>query len=342
MKALVKSAPGPGHVGIQEVAEPRCPADRIKLEIAYCGICGTDLHVLSGAFHSNPPVILGHEFSGVVVETGANVKGVDLGLRAAGLGATAVTCGVCRYCRSGDFIFCAQRKGMGHGVDGAFTRYVLLRPDQVFEIPPGITLEEAAMTEPLAAAARAVLEIAKAQPGETALVSGPGPMGLLCLKLLLAVGVRTIVAGAPGDGERLQAALRCGALAVAQAGDLQECVLQQTAGQGVDLAFECAGHPDSARNCLDSLRPMGRCTQVAIYGREIPFPMDRVFYKQLTLSGSICYTAQTWQRVMQLYAGGSLRLNDLVGVKLPLSEWERGFRLCETKQALKVLLYPET
>ncbi len=341
MKALVKSAPGPGHVGIQEVAEPRCPPDRVKLEVAYCGICGTDLHVLSGAFHSNPPVILGHEFSGVVVETGADVQGIEPGLRAAGMGATAVTCGVCRFCRSGDFIFCSQRKGMGHGVDGAFTRYVLLRPDQVFEIPRGITLEEGAMTEPLAAAARAVLEIAKAKPGETALVSGPGPMGLLCLKLLLAEGVRTFVAGAPGDGERLRAALCCGALAAAPADELRACVLEQTAGQGVDLAFECAGHPDSARTCLDSLRPMGRMTQVAIYGREIPLPMDRIFYKQLTVSGSICYTAQTWRRVMELFAAGRLRLNDLVGIKLPLSEWEQGFHLCQSRQMVKVLLYPE-
>src|ERR1700739_573450 len=100
MKALVKYASGEGKVEMREVEEPRCGDDQIKLEIAYCGICGTDLHVLHDTFRNYPPVILGHEFSGTVVEVGRNVKSVTEGERVAGLGATAVTCGACRYCLS--------------------------------------------------------------------------------------------------------------------------------------------------------------------------------------------------------------------------------------------------
>ena len=343
MKALVKYASGDGNVDIREVEEPRCGDNQVKLEIAFCGICGTDLHVMHDTFRNYPPVILGHEFSGTVVEIGRKVSGVSLGERVAGLGATAVTCGQCAYCESGYFIFCKQRRGMGHGVNGAFARYVVMRPDQLYRIPENFSLDEAALSEPFAAVVQAVTEISRVQPGDTALVSGPGPMGLLCLKLLLAEGVRVIVAGAPGDDERLLAAARIGAAAVVNIGEqaLGDVIHEQTGGDGVDVAFECAGHPGSVRGCLESLRPMGRYTQVAICGKDIQFPIDQIFYKQLTMSGSVCYTAKTWERMMDIYADGRVRLHDLISTRLPISEWRTAFGLCEDKRAIKVLMYPE-
>jgi|SRR5579862_678137 len=344
MKALVKYAGGDGNVDIRDVKEPICGDSEVKLEIAYCGICGTDLHVLHDTFPNYPPVILGHEFAGTVVEIGRNVNGsVIPGERVAGLGATAVTCGKCRYCRSGNFIFCANRRGMGHGVNGAFARYVVMRPDQLYRIPENFTLEEAAISEPFAAAVQAVAEISDVKIGDTALVSGPGPIGLLCLKLLVAKGVHTIVAGAAGDDDRLRAALQFGAAAIVNVGQerLSDAVQELTHGVGVDVAYECAGHPDSVRGCLESLRPMGSYMQVAICGQDIQFPIDLVFYKQLQLNGSVCYTAQTWERMMKIYAEGRIRLSDLISDKLPISEWRRAFELCRDRKGLKVLMYPE-
>jgi L-iditol 2-dehydrogenase len=293
MKALVKYASGEGNVEIREVEEPRCGDNEVKLEIAYCGICGTDIHVLHDTFRNYPPVILGHEFSGTVVQVGRSVTNASLGEIVTGLGATAVTCGRCEYCRSGYFIFCANRRGMGHGVNGAFTRFVVMRPDQLYRIPMNFCLDEAAMSEPFAAVVQAVTEITHVRIGETALVSGPGPMGLLCVKLLVAEGIRTIVAGAAGDQERLNAALQIGAAAVINVGErsLRDAIQEYTAGVGVDVAFECAGHPASVRGCIESLRPMGSYTQVAICGRDIQFPIDLIFYKQLTMAGSVCYSA---------------------------------------------------
>ena len=344
MKALVKYAPGEGNVDIRDVEEPSCGENQVKVEIAYCGICGTDLHVLHDTFRNYPPVILGHEFSGTIVEFGKNANGAKLGERVTGLGATAVTCGHCEYCRSGHFIFCSNRRGMGHGVNGAFARYVVMRPEQLYRLPDDFTLEEGAMSEPFAAVVQAVTEVSQVRIGDTALVSGPGPIGLLCVKLLVAEGIKTLVAGAAPDGDRLQAALRCGAAAVVNIGErnLADAIREHTAGRGVDVAFECAGHPGSVRGCLESLRPMGRYTQVAICGQEIQFPIDQIFYKQLTMSGSVCYTASTWERMMKIYAEGKVRLNDLISAKLPISEWRTAFNLCAEKQAIKVLMYPET
>jgi L-iditol 2-dehydrogenase len=342
MKALVKYAPGDGNLDILDVEEPACGENLVKVEIGFCGVCGTDIHVMHDTYRNYPPVILGHEFAGTVVETGSAVTGVAIGEKVAVLGATAVTCRKCQYCRSGNFVFCKSRRGMGHGVNGAFTRYVVVRPDQLYRVPENFSLEEAAISEPFAAAVQAVTEVTQVRIGETALVSGPGPIGLLCLKLLVAEGIRTIVAGAPGDDERLEAARRFGADVVVNLGEqkLIDAVLDATSGAGVDVALECAGHPASVRGCLEVLKPLGRFTQVAICGRDLEFPIDQLLYKQVTLSGSFCYTASTWDRMMKIYAQGKIRLHDLVSVKLPITQWQTAFGLCMEKKALKVLMHP--
>lgn len=342
MKAVVKHAPGPGNIDVLDVEEPACGDGQVKVEIAFCGVCGTDLHVWHDTFRNYPPVILGHECAGTVVEIGHGVSGVAPGHRVTILGATAVTCGSCRYCRTGHFIFCKSRRGIGHGVNGGFTRYLVARPDQLYRVPDHFSLEEAALSEPFAAAVQAVTEVTRVRLGETALVSGPGPIGLLCLKLLAAEGVKAIVAGAAGDDDRLAAARRMGAAVVVNTAEraLEDVVMEETGGLGVDVALECSGHPDSVRGCLESLRPMGRHTQVGICGRDIQFPIDRIFYKQLTMAGSICYTAGTWERMMRIYADGKVRLNDLITENLPITEWRTAFDLCRDRKALKVLLHP--
>ena len=342
MKAVVKYAPGSGNIDVRDVKEPACGPGLVKVQVAFCGVCGTDLHVLHDTFRNYPPVILGHECAGTVSEVGPDVSGVAVGDPVTVLGATAVTCGRCAYCRSGYFIFCPHRRGMGHGVDGAFTRYLVVRPDQLYRLPDGMSLEAGALSEPFAAVVQAVTEITQLRLGETIVVSGPGPIGLLCVKLLVAEGIRTIVAGTPADADRLAAATRFGAAQVVNVGErrLGEAVREMTHGAGADVAFECSGHPDSVRGCLDSLRPMGRYTQVGICGREIQFPMDQVFYKQLTLRGSITYTAATWSRMMNIFAHDKLRLDDLVSTTLPITAWQRAFDMVADRGVLKVLLYP--
>src|SRR2546422_11537049 len=122
MRALVKYASGPGDVALLDVEEPRCERDQVKIEVAHCGVCGTDLHVLHDTFRNYQPVILGHEFSGTVVEVGEGVSHDAAGHPVTVLAASAVICGSCLYCRTGDFMFCSERRGMGHGVDGALAR----------------------------------------------------------------------------------------------------------------------------------------------------------------------------------------------------------------------------
>jgi len=342
MKALVKFARGPGNVEIRDVDEPPCGADQVKLEVAWCGICGTDLHVYHDNFRSFPPVILGHEMGATIVEVGKNVRSVTPGERFCVLGASAVTCGRCLYCRQGEFMFCAERRGMGHGVNGAFTRYVVVRPDQVFRLPAALPLEEGAVCEPFAAAVHAVCELTPLRAGDLALISGPGPIGLLCLKLLAAEGINTIVAGTEADQGRLGLAKRMGACAVVNVDreDLQSIVRERTGGLGADVVMECAGAAPSVGACLDAVRPLGHYTQVGHFGREVTAPLDRIAFKQIRIAGSVGYTVATWLRMLRILEQGTIRLGDIITHKLGLDEWQKGFAACEDKSALKVLLRP--
>jgi L-iditol 2-dehydrogenase len=342
MRALVKLKPGPGNVELSDVVEPTPSEHQVKLEVAWCGICGTDLHVYHDTFRNFPPVILGHEFYGSIVETGRAVKNVSTTDKYAVLGAMTVTCGRCVYCRQGEFMFCPERRGMGHGVNGAFARYVVARPEQLFRLPDELPDTEGALIEPFAAAVHAVCDIAPLRLGDVALVSGPGPMGLMALKLLAAQGIKTIVAGTTVDELRLEMALKLGAAVVVDVTkqNLAEVVKAETDGFGVDVAFECAGVGASVRSCLDTLRPLGAYVQVGHFGKDITVPFDRVAFKQLRVLGSVGYNSATWDHTLEILAQGKVRLGDFITHKLPLAEWKRGFELCEQKESLKVLLQP--
>ena len=342
MKALVKTAPGPGNVELLDLPAPEPGPEQVKLEVAACGICGTDLHVYHDTFRNYPPVILGHEFVGRVVAEGASVRGrTDPRANYAVLGATAVIDANCPFVRSGDFILSPTRRGMGHGVHGAFTRFAVARPDQLFRLGEELPPEEGALVEPLAVAVHAATEQTTLRPGDVALVSGPGPIGLLVLMVLVHHGVRTIVAGTNADARRLALARELGAVRVVdvEREKVIDAVRAEAGRHGVQVAFEVAGVAASAVACLEALRPHGRYVQVGHFGRDIAVPFDRVGFKQLQVTGSVGYTAETWKKTLQLLGQG-LRPSRIVTHRFPLERWRDGFELFERKEAVKVLLHP--
>lgn len=343
MKALTKYQKGKGNVDLMDMPEPVCTGNQVILEVNCCGICGTDVHVYHDTFKNYPPVILGHEFSGKVVELGVNIKDIKPGDTFSVLGATAITCGKCSHCYKGEFMFCKNRRGMGHGVNGAFAKYVAVRPDQLYKIPVGITMEEAALVEPLAAAVHAVCDIARFKLGDVVLVSGPGPIGLLCVKLLLAQGIKTLVAGTSDDRVRLDMAKQYGAAQVVKVDqeDLNAIIEDETKGTGVDLAIECAGAETSVQNCLKSLRPLGHYVQVGHFGKDLRVPWDLIAFRQLQIDGSVGYTRDTWSQTIRILEQGKLKVQDVITHQLSLADWQKGFELFEKKQAVKVLLYPD-
>lgn len=343
MQALMKTARGHGNVELQEIEEPACPENSVKIKVSYTGICGTDLHIMHDTFVSYPPVVLGHEFSGVIVETGSAVTGLHIGMRVTVLPSTAVTCGSCSYCREGKYMFCESRRGMGYGVHGSFTRYVVAREDMVYPIPDHVSLEVAAMSEPLACAVNALEELTPIRAGDQVLVSGPGPIGLLCLALLVGRGIKVTVAGTTDDAERLRLARELGADRVVDVlrEDLQQVVQETTSGRGMDVVVECAGAAASIAGCLKAVKKLGKYIQVGIVGKSISIDYDTILYKQLQVYGSVGHSLSTWDRVARILEQNTIPLERIVTHKYPLSQWKEAFDLCERKQGGKVLLYAD-
>jgi L-iditol 2-dehydrogenase len=198
----------------------------------------------------------------------------------------------------------------------------------------------ASLAEPLACAVQAMEECTAFHVGDTVLLTGPGPIGLLCLLLIAAHGCKVIVAGAGADEERLALARKLGADRTinVEKENLEEVVRRETGGRGVDITIDCTGVASAINSCLKMVRGLGQHIQVGIVGKEIMLDYDKIFAKKLTVFGSNAHSLKTWDRVMRIFAQGKIDVKPLISHTLPLSKWEEGFALCERKQGIKVLL----
>ena len=341
MLAVVKEQPGEGHVVLKDVPEPVCGPDQIKIEVAAAGICSTDIHISHGRFPCNPPVVLGHEFSGKIVEVGERAKNFRKDERVTALPSAAVTCGKCGYCRSGDYCFCPGRKGMGHGVDGAFCKYVTVKTENVYRLNANISYEAASLCEPLACVLHPLTELCRPKPGAWILVSGPGVIGLLATQAALTMGLRVILVGTGQDQVRLEMGSSFGAATICLDDvDLDQRIQELTRGKGCDLAIESAGVAPSFNNCLRAVKPMGTIILIGIYGQLIHNDFDAIVKKQLRIQGSYGHTRKTWAGLMAMLESNKIELDPLISETLPLTQWERGFKNTESRRGLKVILKP--
>ena len=175
------------------------------------------------------------------------------------------------------------------------------------------------------------------------MVSGPGPIGIMCSMLAKARGARVVLLGTSGDVERLALGRRLGADHVVDVGteDAKGIVGDLTQGYGADVVFECAGAEASAALCLDLVRKMGRYTQVGLFGKRLEMDLDKVVVKQVRLQGSMCHTWETWERTLRLLGQDLIDLRPLISRRLPLSRWEEAFESMLAKKDIKILLFPE-
>lgn len=341
MKALVKHTAGVGNVGVQEIPEPTPGPNEVKIEVKAAGICGTDIHIYYDEFKTTPPVVMGHELSGAVVEVGSEVSRCKVGDRVTSE-TYAKTCMKCRYCRSGEYNLCPSRMSIGSRVNGAFAKYLVIREENVHKLPETLSFEAAAVTEPLACCVHAVLEESVIRPGDVVVVSGPGTIGLLCLQLAKVAGGTIVVCGTKQDERRLELARRLGAdhTANAESGDLEEIVESLTDGCGADVVIECSGAGTSARACLGMVRRKGRYAQVGLFGKPVELDLDQVVYKELVVTGGNASTRSSWDKAIQLMGQGKVLTEPLISDKLPLAQWEEGLRKFKQRTGGKILLIP--
>ncbi len=344
MKALVKTAKGVGHLALLDMPEPKPGPGEVLIEVHASGICGTDVHVKHDRFPYWPPVILGHEFSGTVVELGPECQHSAVGDRVVGEPHTR-HCGHCAVCRTGNVQICPNKRSPGWGIHGSMARLLVMPEKLLHRIPDSMDFDTAAVVEPTANAVHDVFERAGVTPGDFVVVLGPGPIGLLSGLAARAGGARHIVmVGARQDeGMRLDKARQLGFQTVLNVGkdDVPQVVMDLTGGLGADLVIECSGSPAAIAGTVDLVRKKGRVCAIGLTaGKSVEFPWEKAAFKVLDIHFCLSTSYTSWDRAIHLIAGGQIAAQEIITHRLPLGDWERAFAEIEAQRALKVILHP--
>jgi L-iditol 2-dehydrogenase len=333
MTGLMKKAKGAENVGLGSVPQPGAVPGHVVLEVFATGICGTDLHIQHDEFVSNPPVVMGHEVTGRVVEAGAGAE-EHLGKRVA-VETYFFTCDQCPACRAGRRNLCPERKSIGSHVNGGFAAYVLVPARNLHEVHPSVSEYAAALYEPLSCVTQCLCDPAVASPGDSALVVGPGAMGILCAQVLRAQGAHVTVSGMPLDRRRLDMAADLG-LDVVEAPDLASAIPPG----GFDVVADASGNERGIDAGLRAARKGGRYVQVGLTGRPISFAIDLICLNELQVTSGFASTPRSWRRLEKLVADGHIQLEPLVTDVLPLTDWEIAFARTRAADGLKLMIDP--
>lgn len=342
MKALRKLRPGVGNIALVDVPVPTAPAGHVVLAVKAAGVCGTDIHILHDEFPSRPPVTLGHEVAGEIVEIGSGVSGWSIGDRVITESYYEV-CMHCAYCRTGRPNLCPQRLSIGSKVDGGFAEYIEVPAQNLHRIPDHLTWQTAALTEPLACTVHGTNQVI-IRPGDWVVVSGPGPMGLLAMQVARAAGGRVIALGITQDAQRLEAARKLGVERTidveAVGAELAASEVIELTDGGAHVTLECAGAGPSSGMLFQVVRKRGRYGQIGLYGKPVSVDLDTICYKELVVTGTNASVPEAWPRALELLSQGLVRSEEMVSGLWQLQDWEDAFVKVQEKGALKVMLTP--
>jgi L-iditol 2-dehydrogenase len=344
VKAVVYYERAEEAVEIRDVPVPTIGPEECLVEVKYCGICGSEIHMYHGQLNvlARPPIVLGHEWSGEVAQVGERVEGFAVGDRVT-CETAAETCGTCVYCRSGEYNLCPHRRAFGFSVDGAFTNYVRARSSLLHHIPEEVSYQAAALTEPLCVAYNAVVEKSRVRPGDVVVVIGPGPVGLFVLQLARLSGAGTlVVTGTERDEHRLTVATGLGADVTVDVSQREPTDVIGEIGDGVGahLVIDAAGVPAAVKQSLGLVRRNGQVTRIGWSLRPLDLTMDEVVAKAITYQGAFSHTWATWERCLELLRLGRIATDPLISEVWPITKWKDAFETLEAMEALKILLYP--
>jgi threonine 3-dehydrogenase len=338
MRALVKTAPGPG-LELRDVPEPPMGIDDVRIGVRKTGICGTDLHIASwdpwAARTIKPPLVVGHEFVGTVLEVGANVRDLTPGDIVSGEG--HVVCGRCRHCRAGRWHLCANTVGLGVNRDGAFAEQVVLPVTNVWHHWPRIDEEVAAIFDPFGNAVHTALSFPVL--GEDVLVVGAGPIGLMAAAVARHAGARYVVASEP-NAFRRELATRMGATHVVDPRDQALADVQREIGmvEGFDVVLEMSGNPAALRDALANMAHGGGMAILGIPIEEIPIDISQVVFNQLTLRGIYGREMyETWYQMSVMLQSG-LDIRPVITHRFSYRDHEAAFAAARSGGSGKVIM----
>jgi alcohol dehydrogenase/L-iditol 2-dehydrogenase len=336
--AVVNFAPEKGSVEIREIAVPIIGDDDVLLEVVNVGVCGSDLHQWT-ADHSWPvnyPVVLGHEFGGLIAALGKNVSVWKEGDRVVSETAAIINPNS-PMSKTGLYNLDPDRKGFGYGVNGAMTRYVRVPARCLHKVPAQLSFEEACLTEPCCVAYNSVAVNSSVKPGDRVIVIGPGTIGILCAAVARICGAEVAVVGLESDKLRLDIAKQYGCEPII--GDATEWAKNRD-GLGADLIVDAAGASVTLKMALQWVRPNGQITKVGWGPQPLGFSLDPLVQKNVTLKGSFSHNWPIWERVIALLASGSLNVKPIIGGVWAIDQWKEAFEKMHHGEVVKSVLKP--
>ena len=332
---------GNQQFAIEEIADPTPGPGQVVVDVAFCAICGTDVHAF---LYDIAPAgtVMGHEYSGAVSKIGPGVTRWSIGDRVIGGGGEPPSGGLATGARSPRFNYRTQ--GFAGGRLGAYAERVLMEDWQPIPIPEGVSDEEAAMCEPCAVAVRAA-RLSQLKLGDAVAVLGAGPIGLLCMQVARAAGASKVVVSEPAPA-RAEAARRLGADAVIDPteGDAAERIVELTDGLGPDVVFECAASRSTLDQALDMARRGGQVMLVAIAWEPTAVLPANWIAREVSLQSSFGATPQDWRIALELIRAGTVSLEPLVSEAsfLPLADIQDAFEaLCEPSTQVQMVVRHE-
>ncbi len=312
--------------------------DQVLLEVQSVGVCGSDLHMWTAqqSWTVNYPVVLGHEFCGIIRQVGKNVRGWREGERVVSETA-AVIDPDSPLTRQGLYNLDPGRRGFGAMVDGAMRSYVPVPARILHRMPEGMTFDQAALTEPSCVAYSALVSNARIRPGDRIVVLGPGPIGILCGAIARLSGAEVGLVGLERDRGRLQVGLAYGCVPLID--NVKEWAFEGD-GLGVEGVVDASGVSAALSTALDIVRPGGWISKVGWGPQPVGCSIDRLVQKNVTLQGSFSHNWSTWERVIRLIATKQLDGGPITGGTWPLTQWQTAFDKMHSGEIVKAILKP--
>jgi threonine 3-dehydrogenase len=338
MLALVKTAPGPG-LELREVPRPQVGINDVLVRVRKTGICGTDLHIEAwdpwAAKTIVPPLVVGHEFVGEIIEVGSNVTDFAPGDLVSGEG--HVVCGRCRHCLAGRRHLCAHTIGLGVGRDGAFAEYVALPMTNIWHHWAGIDEEVAAIFDPFGNAVHTALAFPVL--GEDVLVSGAGPIGLMAAAVARHAGARYVVVSEPNPVRRAIAERMGATLAIdPRERDLREVATGLGMVEGFDVALEMSGNATALRAAIGAMAHGGAIAILGIPTEEISIDVNEIVFKMLTVRGIYGREMyETWYKMTVMLQSG-LDIRPAITHRFSYRDHEAAFAAARSGDAGKVIM----
>jgi threonine dehydrogenase-like Zn-dependent dehydrogenase len=340
VKAIVKTDAGAGAYAVQEMLVPKPGPCEVLVQVKATGLCYTDMSILKGEYKGRRPVpipvILGHEGAGVVAAVGKEVSTLRVGQR---VGFEALSgCGKCFNCRTGNKNMCTDWNHIGITCHGTFAEYLALHESLVHPLPDNVELADAALLEPLSLVVRS-LEHVQPQVGDSAVIIGPGTVGLLHLQALRAAGVaRLIVVGLEADRIRFGIAEKLGATQIvnASAENPVEAVMRGTGGRGADILIETASSPKVWDYLLDLMAARGRMSVFGLYP-EAKFQPLALIRRGVTLYGDVAFLTRHFIRAIGWLEAGKVSGQALVTKRFSLDQAGEAFQAFRNKETVKCL-----